>query len=137
MTTPLRLIFGGSNRNGHLRLSAFLSMAIFTVGPMLPWSFPWEVAAAGCFAQEWWASSDRDEEEKRKFGNGHVWWLPFGMVLKHRSIWSHGFIIGTIVRLVYGWLPLLIVLWLLSPWLLAAWCLGAIVNDCGHIALDW
>ncbi len=28
-------------------------------------------------------------------------WLPYRRVLKHRSIFSHGFIIGTCVRLVY------------------------------------
>ncbi len=28
-------------------------------------------------------------------------WLPYQKMFKHRSIWTHGFIIGTLTRLIY------------------------------------
>ena len=35
-------------------------------------------------------------------------WVPYQMIFKHRSIFTHGIIIGTIVRLIYlGLLPFL------------------------------
>jgi hypothetical protein len=156
MTTPLRRIFGGSNRPGHLRLSRFIATAIAILPAvayprfvaLCHWagleSHPtragfaglcW-VAATACAAHEVWATADRDMEEKRKPGNGHLYWLPYGMALKHRSRLSHGLVIGTIIRLAYGWWWLLPVLWLLSPWVLAAWCCGALVADLAHWALD-
>lgn len=43
---------------------------------------------------------------------------------------------GTAVRLIYGWWWWLALLWLVSPAALAAWCVGALINDLGHLALD-
>lgn len=33
-----------------------------------------------------------------------VWWWPYAKAIKHRSVWSHGIIIGTIIRMGYVWL---------------------------------
>jgi uncharacterized metal-binding protein len=35
-------------------------------------------------------------------------WLPYQKTLRHRSVWSHGFLIGTLLRVLYlaGWLLL-------------------------------
>jgi uncharacterized metal-binding protein len=136
MTTPLRLIYGGSNRKHHLRMSITVTSAIAVSGyhyhPDL-WPL-WLTAAAGCFAQEWWATADRDVEPSRKPPN--LYWLPYGCIVKHRGWASHGLIIGTVVRLAYGWWPLLWLLWYLLPALAVAWCIGALLNDLGHLALD-
>ena len=53
-----------------------------------------------------------------------------------RGLLSHGLLIGTVVRLAYGWWWLLVPLWMVSPPLFWAWCGGALVNDLGHLALD-
>jgi uncharacterized metal-binding protein len=39
-------------------------------------------------------------------------WLPYRKMMRHRSFWSHGFLVGTTLRLVYlgGWLTLLVLL---------------------------
>jgi uncharacterized metal-binding protein len=48
-------------------------------------------------------------------------WQPYQKAIKHRSIWSHGPIVGTIGRIVY-----------LSLWLaLAGWLAVPIVRTCG------
>jgi hypothetical protein len=168
MTTPLRRIFGNSNRPGHLRLSRVTAGAIaflpavaypqFTA--LCQWvgleSHPtragfavlcW-VAATACAAHEVWATADQDEQEKRLPKSEVGWqrrtlwdrlenwyWWQFGKI-DHRSRLSHGLIIGTVIRLAYGWWWLLPVLWLLSPWVLAAWCMGTFVADLAHLALD-
>jgi uncharacterized metal-binding protein len=145
---PLRWLYGGSNRLHHLRLSSTLSGALATLAPLNPgielggywWQFPhgglWLAAAIACYSQEWWATADRDIEPSRSWWWGHWYWLPFGGI-RHRNRLSHGLIVGTGIRLVYGWWWFLPVLWLLSPWAAVAWCLGALVNDVGHIFLDF
>lgn len=38
-------------------------------------------------------------------------WLPYQSMFEHRSIWTHGLVIGTIVRLLYlGFIPFIIIL---------------------------
>jgi uncharacterized metal-binding protein len=43
-------------------------------------------------------------------------WLPYQRSLRHRSVWSHGFLVGTLLRVIYlgSWitLPLLSLAWL-------------------------
>ena len=150
MTTPLRLVFGGSSRPHHLAMSRFLAGALMGVGlftptPLwFPWRSLWMVAAIACAAQEWWATSDRDLTENcRARGFAYWWWIPYGRAIRHRGVLSHGPVIGTIIRGVYGWWPLLLALALLWPqfpatvgWLALAMGLGALANDLGHLALD-
>lgn len=129
----LRLIFGNSNRSGHLRLSLALSvgLAVFGAASGSGWVM---VAAVACYVQESWATADRDIEERRRRKSWY--WLPYAYALKHRSPLSHGLGVGTAVRLAYGLWPVLLLLAALSPSLLAAWIVGALINDLGHLALD-
>jgi len=148
MTTPLRRIFGGSDRRHHLAMSCALSMplaaltytnpgvSIAGVFLQMPHDWLWLVASLGCYGQELWATADRDVEPSRKGGLGHLYWLPYGHAIPHRNRLSHGLVIGTVIRLAYGWWPLLPVLWVVYPPLMVAWCVGAFVNDLGHLALD-
>jgi len=134
--TPLRKLYGGTNRPQHLRLSRHLALAILG-GGLFHWPHHADLviaAAVACICMEGWASSDRDLEENRKPPSWY--WLPYGRMVKHRSLWSHGLLIGTVVRLIYGWWWLLVPLWMASPPLFWAWCGGALVNDLGHLALD-
>jgi uncharacterized metal-binding protein len=153
MTTPIRAIFGGSNRKHHLRMSAVYASALALLSVNNPgffawgywWQMPqgvlWLIAGAFCYCHELWATADRDLEHKRK--PRCLYWMPYDHFVKHRGILSHGLLIGTAVRLAYGWWPLgicLSLLWGLSPFL-AAWLgvaivVGALVNDIGHLALD-
>ena len=97
MTTPLRLIFGGSSRPHHLAMSRFVAGALagvglFTPTPLwFPWRSLWMVAAIACAAQEWWATSDRDLTENCKArGFAYWWWIPYGRAIRHRGVLSHG-----------------------------------------------
>ncbi|HHP7230118.1 MAG TPA: metal-binding protein [Xenococcaceae cyanobacterium] len=42
----------------------------------------------------------------KRWGVLRVIWLPYQKLLRHRSFWSHGLIIGTVIRILYllGWL---------------------------------
>jgi hypothetical protein len=150
-----RYLFGGSNRRHHLAMSTALSMGLAAMAVhnpgvrvlghwvQMPADWLWFVSAGACYAQEWWAGSDRDEEEKRGRGNGHYYWLPYGRTVKHRNWASHGLVVGTVIRGVYGWwfLPLALAgLSLVAPVLAGhlalALGLGMQVNDLGHWLLD-
>jgi len=105
MTTPLRIIFGNSNRSGHLRMAASLALVTPTAGLVFaPWVFPdpslWLFMPVAIFMHEHWATPDRDVEPSRKGGISHVYWYPYGALIGHRSIWSHGMVVGTIGRLI-------------------------------------
>ena len=61
-----------------------------------------------------WLSPDLDTRSNalHRWGRlGFIWW-PYRRLIRHRSIWSHGPLIGTTVRLVnlLGWLILVILL---------------------------
>lgn len=54
-------------------------------------------------------------------------WLPYRKLMRHRSFWSHGPIVGTVLRLAY-----------LGVWLSAvAWVCVAIASLLGYPLLDW
>jgi uncharacterized metal-binding protein len=60
-------------------------------------------------------------------------WLPYRKTLHHRSLWSHGFIVGTTLRVVY------LMLWIgilsgVGFWL---WQLFQSVSSAQTLALDW
>lgn len=167
MTTPLRRLYGGSNRKHHLRISSHAAaalMALAAVNPgatvlgywvQMPNPALWIVAGVACYGHECWATADRDEQEKRLPKTAKGWakrtlaerldnwyWWAFGYI-PHRNILSHGPIIGTIARVLYGWWPLLLglgLLWDVSPfwaaWLGVALGVGWLVNDAFHLLLD-
>jgi uncharacterized metal-binding protein len=54
-------------------------------------------------------------------------WLPYRKMMRHRSFWSHGPVVGTVLRLLY-----------LATWLSAAGLFGAaIAAICGYTVPDW
>jgi divalent metal cation (Fe/Co/Zn/Cd) transporter len=128
----IRALYGGSNRAQHLRLSRHLSVLILCGGLFhnFAWLPLWMIAALACIAQESWATADRDLYRR------HWYWAPFARIVPHRGLLSHGLVIGTVVRLVYGWWWLMPALWVIHPAALLAWCAGALANDAGHLLLD-
>lgn len=80
----------------------------------------------------------------------YYWW-PYGKIISHRSIFSHGFIIGTLVRLIYLILPMFLLLYIIYPnqfglnlgYILYYWdyisyfIIGFFLADCGHLILDY
>ena len=133
----IRKPFGDSNRKGHLKMSQLLSG--FLVGMAIhDMSWFWAVAAIGCILQEYWATADRDIEDRRKCPCPY--WVPYAKKVKHRALLSHGFILGTMARFIYGYAPVL-ALWFSTAWTLPLWpvgafLLGAFINDLGHSVLD-
>ena len=59
------------------------------------------IAAASCLAGGLWLSPDLDTRSNalRRWGMlGFLWW-PYRRLIPHRSLWSHGPVLGTSVRL--------------------------------------
>ena len=70
-------------------------------------------------------------------------WMPYAWAIPHRSVWSHGPIISTAIRLLYlGFLPAAFWWWAgwplprLETWMMWA-VLGLVAADCTHALLDW
>ena len=63
-------------------------------------------------------------------------WLPYRVVFRHRSRWTHGIVFGTLIRIIYftGLIALLIVAAVcLRAWLVA----GAVTLDLEQMAHAW
>lgn len=75
-----------------------------------------------------------------------IYWFPFTVFVEHRSIWSHGIIIGSLVRLVYLFFPVILITAFfhekLFPLFLASYpfwivfVIGFITADFGHLFMD-
>jgi len=128
--TWLRRIYGGSNRPHHLRFNSFVAFWVALAAIAHPLAL---VAAIGCWSHERWASPDRDVEDDKTYSEPY--WLPYGWAMKHRSFWSHGLIVGTAIRFVYGWWPMLFFLDTF-PELIIAWIVGCLISDFAHLLLD-
>ena len=63
-----------------------------------------------------------------------LYWMPYAKVLRHRSIFSHTPVLGTLIRLVYGG-------WYLLPLIAneagAVWLSLVIAADFLHWVMDW
>ena len=59
------------------------------------------IATASCLAGGLWLSPDLDTRSNalRRWGPLSFLWWPYRRLIPHRSIWSHGPLIGTTVRL--------------------------------------
>ena len=72
------------------------------------------IAATAFLIGGLWLSPDLDTRSNalRRWGQLAFLWWPYRRLIRHRSIWSHGPLIGTAVRLLYlvGWLILVIFL---------------------------
>lgn len=67
-----------------------------------------------------------------------ILWYPYSALLSHRSIWSHGLIIGTVIRVIYVAIPLLIIGVNLRPWpYLIRGIIGLTISDNLHIGADF
>jgi uncharacterized metal-binding protein len=72
----------------------------------------------------------------------HLWWWPYGKLLKHRSFWSHAPVVSTAIRLGYIFLSIWPIWYLFklpqitfAPWM--GWMLlGLVLADFVHGALD-
>lgn len=72
-----------------------------------------------------------------------AFWLPYSKVIKHRSIWSHGPIIGTLGRLLYILSLVTIVtrckiwVWMTTWWeYTLAFIVGLMLSDLIHWIMD-
>ena len=66
-----------------------------------------------------------------------AYWMPYGRRMKHRSFWSHSYIISTFIRMIYQfwWILFLHPVNLVLFILLGAY-IGLCVSDGLHIWLD-
>ena len=74
------------------------------------------IAAAACLIGGLWLSPDLDTHSNalRRWGPLRGLWWPYRRLIPHRSLWSHGPLIGTALRL----------LWLLSWWVVLSLLIG-------------
>ncbi|RJP02172.1 hypothetical protein D3D03_02200 [Exiguobacterium sp. RIT452] len=111
----------------------------------------WLPTAIGLAVGTLWLSPDLDlkSEPYYRLGPFRVLWMPYVKIMPHRSIWSHGLIIGDIIRLLYSaafLIPLLFLalyveiidpstvdLWFES---MPAFVIGIMVASTIHIVLD-
>lgn len=65
-------------------------------------------------------------------------WYPYRVIVPHRSVWSHGFLIGTLTRLLYPFmLPVTAALAYYLPWQMSASAFGMLVlTDLLHLLTD-
>src|SRR5260221_9798774 len=79
-----------------------------------------------------------------------LWFWPYGKLISHRSWASHGFLIGSVVRLGYILLPFLALFFILFQKFGISWdkvysfwpyflyiFLGFFLADCLHLSLDY
>jgi len=67
-----------------------------------------------------------------------LFWYPYRVIVPHRSVWSHGFLVGTLTRLLYPLLaPITAVLVYYLPWQMsaAAFCMLCLA-DLLHLLAD-
>lgn len=85
--------------------------------------------------------ADRIVREKIGFLPAVVWgllWNPYSLLIPHRSIFSHGLIIGTVIRLLYMAVPLALLGILPRPGpILNRILLGLLLSDNLHVGADF
>jgi uncharacterized metal-binding protein len=88
------------------------------------------IGAVAFFVGGLWLSPDLDTRSNalRRWGPLAFLWWPYRRLLRHRSVWSHGPLLGTIGRLS-----------VLTAWL---WCLLAVIpgadwKTCWSNAIQW
>jgi len=78
-------------------LSGYVAYAVVSDQP------GWFPAAVGIAVGTLWLSPDLDlkSEPYYRWGPLRVLWMPYVKAMPHRSIWSHGLLIGDVIRLLY------------------------------------
>jgi uncharacterized metal-binding protein len=85
---------------------------------------------------------------RKRFGNlaaglYQVYWKPYALILPHRGLWSHGAVISTLFRMLYLFIPIIMLGYFLGYNLFYWWdwwiylSYGVIIADLGHICLDY
>ena len=85
---------------------------------------------------------------RKRFGNlaanlYQVYWKPYAIILPHRGLWSHGAVISTLFRMIYLFIPIIVLGYFLGYNLFYWWdwwiylSYGVIIADLGHICLDY
>lgn len=86
-------------------------------------------------ALTFYINPDLDLVENRKWSLWKIYWFPYGKLISHRSIVSHGFILSTIIRFFYlfwwtlfiDWVPINFIIWMIT---------GMIISDSVHTIMD-
>ena len=77
---------------------------------------------------------------------GWLWraiWLPYALAIPHRSVWSHGLIVGTVGRALYLGLLIAVGAWALGKTLTPNWWAivwlapGWVAQDALHAIMEW
>jgi uncharacterized metal-binding protein len=112
----------------------------------------WLPTAIGIAVGTLWLSPDLElkSEPYYRFGPCRVLWMPYVKIMPHRSIWSHGMIIGDVIRLLYSAALVIPLLFLslyfqviasetIDSWFasLPAFVIGIMVASTIHILLDY
>ena len=87
------------------------------------------ISAAACLIGGFWLSPDLDTHSNalRRWGPLRGLWWPYRHLIPHRSLWSHGPLIGTALRL----------LWLLSWWVVVSLLIGWPTNAGLPTLVSW
>lgn len=66
----------------------------------------------------------------------YVWWLPYALCVRHRSWVSHAPVVGTLIRIAYGfwWFLFVDVTWF---WRLGWVWVGLAISDLAHWVMDY
>ena len=79
---------------------------------------------------------DIQSRQYTRWGVFRFLWLPYKVVFRHRSRWSHGIIFGTLIRVVYFAGVLTILVWV-GVYLRAAFLTGDAVPGWREVAHVW
>ena len=140
----------------HDRATALATVPVALVITLTLGPWPGVGAGLGCLIGGYWLSPDLDThcQALKRWGPLRLIWAPYRWLIPHRSLWSHGPLLGTTTRLLLlgGWLALAtaalptvspIDLWSTleawgrsNPTLLIAVLLGLEVSCWLHLILD-
>ena len=132
-----------SSGKTHAKASVALSVPSCVVAATQWGVVPGLGVALGCLAGVF-VSPDLDIDHRTYSENalpgmlGTLWywvWLEYSRIMPHRSFWSHAPIVGTAIRIVYGfwWIALIdVTLFWQLRWL---W-IGLMISDTAHWVMD-
>ena len=140
-----------SGRKQHLPANIIASAGVLAIDLLITASPAAMITGIACHVTELWAWPDRDVQHLRRgFFLCHWYWLIYERFIpRHRHPMSHSLVPGLIIRLAWGFWPLLL-LWLslladaiaahsFPLWLITVplrCIIGAIVSDCTHYLMD-
>ena len=94
----------------HDRATALATVPVALVIALTLGPWPGVGAGLGCLIGGYWLSPDLDTHCRalKRWGPLRLIWAPYRWLIPHRSLWSHGPLLGTTTRLLLlgGWLAL-------------------------------